>query len=93
LTGAPAQAAAKSPARVSGLSSFLGFGAVLGLRQVVLALGLRVLDLHQAGRGARLLEGLGHHQRHGLVVVLDLGPAQQGRGVELALAELAGVSR
>jgi hypothetical protein len=41
-------------------------------------------------RRARLLEGFRDHQRDRLVVVLDLGSAQQRRGVELALAELAG---
>jgi hypothetical protein len=42
-------------------------------------------------RGARLLEGVGHHQRDRLVIVLDLRAAQQARGVELALGQLAGV--
>ena len=44
-------------------------------------------------RGARLLERLGHDDRDGLVVVLDLGAAQQQRSVEFALAELAGILR
>jgi hypothetical protein len=43
--------------------------------------------------GARLLEGVGHHQRDGLVVVVDLRAAQQLGGIEVALAELAGVAR
>ena len=54
-------------------------------------LAARVLHLHQLRGGARLLEGLGDHQRDGLVVVLDLRAAEQLGGVELALAELAGV--
>ena len=50
-----------------------------------------VVDADQLRGGARLLEGLGDDERDRLVVVLDLRAAEQLRGVELALAELAGV--
>ena len=53
----------------------------------------RVLDAHEVRRRARLLERLGHDDRDRLVVVLDLRAAEQPRGVEVALAELAGVLR
>ena len=65
--------------------------AVLGAGQVEAALGALVLDLDQVGGGAGLLEGLGDHDGHGLMVVLDLRTAQEVGGVEVALGQLAGV--
>ncbi len=50
-----------------------------------------VFHAHEGSGGARLLEGLGHHQGHGLVVVLDLGAGQQVGDVLVALAQLAGI--
>ena len=52
-----------------------------------------VIDLDQGRRGPRLLEGLGHHDRDRLVVMVDVGSAEQRDGVEFALAERAGVLR
>ena len=52
-----------------------------------------VLHANQAAGGARLLQRVGHHQRNGLVIVFNVGAAQQGGGVHLALAELARVLR
>ncbi|MNQ12156.1 hypothetical protein D3C85_250560 [compost metagenome] len=52
-----------------------------------------ILHADQAAGGARLLQVFGHHQRDGLVIVLDVRPAQQRGGVHLALAQLAGVLR
>ena len=62
------------------------------LGQVEPALGAIVVDADQRGRGAGLLEGFGHDDRDGLVVVVDLGPAEQLGGVAVALAELAGIA-
>ena len=52
-----------------------------------------IVDADQLRGGARLLEGLGHDDRDRLVIVLDLGAAEQLGGVEVALAELAGILR
>ena len=62
-------------------------------REVEASLGRGVLDADELGGGPRLLQGLGNDQRDRLVIVLDLGAAQQLRGVVLALAELAGILR
>jgi hypothetical protein len=91
-------AAAKAPGEVADLGrrAACSFGGPAG-RPVLLrrpgrtALGFLRTHLDQLRRRARLLEGLGDHERDGLVVVLDLRAAQQFGGVALALAELAGI--
>ena len=57
--------------------------------EVELPLRAHVIDMDQHRRGARLLECLGHDDRDRLMVVVDVGAAEQLDGVELALAELA----
>jgi hypothetical protein len=94
LTGRAAKAPAKSPTLVVRRAAFglAGGARVLGRGQVEAPLA-GVVDLDQLRGGARLLEGLGDHQRDGLVVVLDLGAAQQLGGVELPLPSLPAFSR
>jgi len=62
-------------------------------RQVEAARLAHVAYPHQRGRGACLLEGLGHDQRHRLVVMVDLGPRQGLGDVEAADVQPAGVLR
>ncbi len=68
-------------------------GAGAGLFQVVGAHVTAVIDLDQLAGRTRLLEGFRHHHCNGLVVMRDLGTAQELGGVELALLQLAGVLR
>ena len=64
-------------------------GGGFGGGQVVGAVLPGVCHAHELRGGAGLLEGLGHHHGHGLVVVLDFGSAQQVRGIEAAAAQFA----
>ena len=50
-----------------------------------------IVDADELRSGACLLEGFGNHERDRLMIMLDLGAAEQFRGVAIALAELAGV--
>ncbi len=52
-----------------------------------------IVHANAGGRRARLFESLGDHHGDRLVVVVDLGPAEQPGGVVLALAELARLGR
>ena len=96
MTGAAAKACSKSPTRYRGrrlprrcpAASGAVFRASVRSKRPV---GARVVDADQCGGGARLLEGLGHHHRDRLVIMLDLRAAEQLGSVELALAELARV--
>ena len=71
--------------------AFRRLACILDGREVVISLRSCVIHPHQMGRCARLFEGLRHHQRDRLVVVLDLGAAQEMGAVELSFAELAGI--
>ena len=96
MTGAAANAPAKSPTAVSaGPPMTAGFGLAAGVlrrpRDRTRPSRAVIVDAHQLRGGARLLECLGDDERDRLVIVLDLGAAEQLGGVELALAELAGI--
>ena len=66
---------------------------VLRRRKIERAVGRRIIDADELRGRARLLEGFGDDERDGLVIMLDLGAAEQLGGVVVALAELAGVLR
>ncbi|MGY4290890.1 hypothetical protein ACVWXO_010156 [Bradyrhizobium sp. LM2.7] len=66
-------------------------GTVPSGRQVERALRRVVVDLDKMGRGTGLLERFGDDDRDGLVIMVDLGAAEQLRRVVIALAELAGI--
>ena len=68
-----------------------GLRGVLRRREIERALGPDIVDADQLRGGARLLEGLRDDDRDRLVIVLDVRAAEQLGGVELALAELAGI--
>ena len=52
----------------------------------------RIVDPHELGGGARLLESLGHHDGDGLVIVLDLRAAEQLAVLRLPLPSLPAFS-
>ena len=68
-----------------------GLAGILDRCEIERALSLHVIDPDQLRGGAGLLEGLRHHERDRLVIMLDLGTAEQRGEVEVALGELAGI--
>ncbi|MBB5046646.1 hypothetical protein HNR60_001394 [Rhodopseudomonas rhenobacensis] len=60
--------------------------------QIERPFGFAIRDSDQVRGGARLLERLGNHHRYGLVIVLNLRPAEQLRRIVTALADLPALS-
>lgn len=65
--------------------------AVQLLRQIVAAGLTHIVHAYQRSGRTRLLEGVGHHHRNGLVIMLDLWRGQEALHVELAGAQCLGV--
>lgn len=65
--------------------------AIQLLRQIVAAGLTHILHAHQRSGRTRLLEGVGHHHRNRLVIMLDLGRGQETLHVELAGAQSLGI--
>ena len=94
LHGCSSEGTGEVADRRLGLAAFaLGssLGGLTSASQIERPLGFFVIDLDQLRRRAGLFEGLGHDERDGLVIVIDLGTAKEFRGVVFALSKIAGV--